>query len=139
MLFGLKIDGDKKLVDDLVEEWNEIFKEPVRNIISETRYYKDTSKLKLPENTYVMSIKPILPMFMWFSILILGAVGSAIFGFWKVSIVLLTIFLVMSLFFIPPLYVWGTKHRLKKNGYNGKVKYVSSSEILRIMLESSED
>jgi len=77
MIFGLRVDNHQ-LVDELIEEWNEIFREPLRNIISETRYYKGT-KLNLSEGTYVMSIKQIFPMLLWFSIFGLGAIASAIF------------------------------------------------------------
>ena len=138
MIFGLKINQQSELVNGLVDEWNEIFSEPTRSIISETRYYKSTDTLKLANNTYIMSIKPIFPLFLWFTILGLGAIASAIFSKWSLVAILLSILIFMSLFFMPILYYLGTKHRLKKNGYTGKLKYVKPSEILRQVIDLSE-
>ena len=138
MIFGLKINQQEELVDGLIDEWNEIFKEPVRNIISETKYYKNNEHLKLPSNNYIMAIKPIFPVVMWISILGLGAIGSAVFGYFKLAVILATLLLVMFLFFSPILYILGTKYRLKRNGYKGKVKYVRPSEVLREIVLASE-
>lgn len=133
MIFGFKIDKDIEKVNSLITEWNEIFSEPTRRIISDTRYYMKNDNVSLKDGTYVMSIKPMFPIGIWGFVFGLAIISSIFFGLFKTTIILSTIFTVLLLFFIPYLYFLGTKNRLKRAKYAGKVIYISKNKLLDSM------
>ena len=136
MLFGFHADKDTEQIDGLINGWNEIFKEPTRSLVSETKYYKSKT---FGEGNYLISVKPMFPLSFWIMVLSLGIISSTIFGWWKIAVALSTILLVMSLFALPYMYILGTKFRLKKAGYLGKIKYINSKKIFRNVLDEVYD
>ena len=125
MIFGFRVDSNADKVDGLVAEWNEIFQEPTRKIISETKYYKGNDKLLLPKGEYLMSIKPMFPFKLWAMVLAVAILGTLFFGIYKATAALTAILLVLIIFNTPYLYFLGTKSRLKRKGFTGKIEYIN--------------